>query len=278
MKNSRLIIVALTFLLSSYSPAQERSLSYKTITDIFYRNAKNPELTEYMKERCKLDLYYPEDKPGYTTIIWFHPGGIKEGSKFIPDPLKEKGVAIAAVNYRLSPRVKCPAYIDDAAASVAWIFNNIAKYGGDPDLVFVVGHSAGGYLTSMIGLDKKWLAAYGIDADKIAGLIALSGHTITHFTVREERGISGVQPVIDEYAPLYHVRPDAPPLVLVTGDRNLEMLGRYEENAYLWRMMKVAGHTQTEIYELQGYNHGGMALAAVGLVLDTIYKIVKSKN
>lgn len=106
------------------------------------------------------------------------------------------------------------------------------------------------YLASMIGLDKRWLSVHGIDADRIAGLVPLSGQTITHFTIREERNIPRKQPIIDEYAPLYHIRPDAPPLILMTSDRNLEMLGRYEENAYLMRMMKVVGHEKTELYEL----------------------------
>lgn len=278
MKNPiRILVVSLIILVTSITFAQEKSSGYTTSSDIFYRDASNSELTDYMKERCKLDLYYPTDKKDYATIIWFHAGGIKEGSKFIPEPMKNKGIAIAAVNYRLSPKVKCPAYIDDAAASVAWVFNNIADYGGNPDLIFVTGHSAGGYLTSMIGLDKKWLAEYDIDADRIAGLIPLSGHTITHFTVREEQGISGVQPVVNEYAPLYYVRPDASPLVLITGDRNLELLGRYEENAYLWRMMEVAGHKETTIYEIQGFDHGGMWVPAASIVLDNVERIIESK-
>ena len=128
--------------------------------------------------------------------------------------------------------------------------------GGDTSLIFVSGYSAGGYLTNMIGLDKRWLKTYSIDANRIAGLISFSGHTITHFTIREERGIPGTQPIIDDLAPLYHVRADAPPLILITGDRELEMLGRYEENAYLMRMMKVAGHTKTKLYEMDGYDHG----------------------
>ena len=74
-------------------------------------------------------------------------------------------------------------FVDDAAASVAWVFQNITSYGGDPKLIFVSGHSAGGYLTSMLGLDKSYLNSYGIDVDDIAGLIPYSGHTITHFTV-----------------------------------------------------------------------------------------------
>ena len=109
----------------------------------------------------------------------------------------------------------------------------------------------------MVGLDKTYLAKHGVDANQIAGLHPFSGHTITHFTPRQERGIAKEKPLIDKYAPLYHVRPDAPPIVLTTGDRDLELLGRYEENAYFWRMMKVAGHKASEIHEFKGRNHDG---------------------
>ena len=102
-------------------------------------------------------------------------------------------MAVVAVEYRLNPKVKAPKYIEDAAAAVSWVFKNIEQFGGDTSLIFVSGHSAGGYLTSMIGLDKSWLQKFSIDANKIAGLIPLSGHTITHFTVRAERNIPGTQ-------------------------------------------------------------------------------------
>ena len=75
-------------------------------------------------------------------------------------------------------------------------------------------------------------------------------------TVRKEKGIPNTQPLVDSFAPLYHVRPDAPPILLITGDRELEMLGRYEENAYFMRMLKVVGHKDVTLYELQGYDHG----------------------
>ncbi len=170
----------------------------------------------------------------------------------------------------MNPGAHCPEYIEDAAAAVAWTFKHIAKYGGDPDKIVVSGHSAGGYLTSMVGLDKKWLAKFNIDANKIAMLIPFSGHTITHMTIRKERGIPDTQPIVDEFAPLYHVRADAPPLILITGDREREMLGRYEENAYLWRMMKIAGHTKTKLYELDSFDHGGMASPAFEVLLNEI--------
>jgi len=234
------------------------SEAYTIKRDIGYREASVAEKDAYIGERCRLDVYCPADEKGFATVVWFHGGGLRGGERFVPEELKEQGLGVVAVNYRLSPKVSCPVYIDDAAAGVAWTFKHIAEYGGDPAKIFVSGHSAGGYLTSMVGLDTRWLAKYDVDANDIAGLIPFSGHTITHFTVRKERGIPGTQPIVDELAPLYHVRADAPPLVLITGDRELELLGRYEENAYLMRMMKVAGHEQTVLYELQGFGHGGI--------------------
>src|SRR5678816_3746384 len=75
---------------------------------------------------------------------------------------------------------------------------------------------------------------------------------------------------IRDRAPLFHVRKDAPPLLLITGDRELELIGRYEENAYLWRMMKEVGHPDTKIHELQGFDHGQMADPAHPLLLQFI--------
>ncbi len=222
-----------------------------------------------------MDIYYPKDKKNYATIIWFHGGGITAGSKELPKELMDKGYAIIGVGYRLSPKVTAPAYIEDAAAAVAWAFQHINKYGGSPNLIFVSGHSAGGYLGMMITLDKKYLNKYNIDANKIAGLIPFSGQAITHFTVRKERGIKETQPVIDEYAPLYFVRADAPPMLLITGDREMELYGRYEENAYLLRMMKLAGHKHTTLYELQGFDHGGMPTPAFPLLLKEVAAITK---
>jgi hypothetical protein len=91
----------------------------------------------------------------------------------------------------------------------------------------------------MITLDKSYLNKYQIDANKIAGIIPFSGQTITHFTIRKENGIGTLQPTIDKYATLYFVRAHASPMLLITGDREKELYGRYEENAYLARMMKL---------------------------------------
>lgn len=271
-----LVILILVFSNSlAQSVDTQISTGYKTLSNVFYYETDSTRSDRYLVERCRLDLYYPTEISSFPTIVWFHGGGLKGGDRFIPGPLKNNHIAIAAVGYRLYPQVTCPAYIEDAAAAVAWVFKNIQKYGGNPELIFVSGHSAGGYLTMMIGLDKKWLAAHGIDANRIAGLAPFSGHTITHFAIREERGIPGEQPIVDALAPLFHVRSDAPSLVLITGDRNQELLGRYEENAYLMRMMQVVGHQSTTLYELQGFDHGGMAEPAYFILLKYIENRLK---
>lgn len=280
IKNNLFALVTWVALaLPSATPAQETkppSENYATKTDISYRTGAN--ISDYMRERCRLDVYYPTQVNDFPTVVWFHGGGLTGGNRSVPKELKGKGIAVVAVNYRLSPKVKSPTYVEDAAAAVAWTFKNIEAFGGSAHRIFVSGHSAGGYLTSMIGLDKRWLAAHQIDADRIAGLIPYSGHTITHFTVRDERGIDGNQPIVDEMAPLFHVRKEAPPLLLITGDRELEMLGRYEENAYLWRMMQVVGHPDTKIMELDGYNHGQMAGPAHPLLLRFIMRTGSSRQ
>jgi len=244
--------------------------------DIFYYPDSISIKDAYLKSQCKLDIYYPKNVKNFATIVWFHGGGITGGGKEIPKELMDKGVAIIGVGYRLSPKAKAPAYIEDAAAAVAWAFKNIAAFGGNNKLIFVSGHSAGGYLGTMVTLDKQYLNKYNIDANSIAGLIPFSGQAITHFTVRQEMGIKDIQPTIDKYAPLYHVRADAPPMLLITGDREMELLGRYEENAYFSRMMKLAGHQSTRLYELQGFDHGGMAMPAFPLLLKEVAVIRKS--
>lgn len=247
----------------------DAKVDYATEENILYKDEGREPSDDYSKEQCRLDFYHPTNKPGFSTVVWFHGGGLCSGSRFVPEELKRQGIAVVAAGYRLHPKVACPAYIEDAAAAVAWAFNNVARFGGNADRIYVSGHSAGGYLTAMIGLDKRWLAKYGIDANRIAGLVPLSGHMITHMTIRKERGIPDSQPIIDEFAPLYHVRPDAPRLVLLTGDRELEMLGRYEENAYLMRMMKNAGHKSTMLYEFQGFDHG-MTVPGYAILLKQV--------
>lgn len=272
---NKVVILSCIALINITAFAQQ---SYKTIKSVKYYPAAEYKNDDYKDSMCVLDLYYPEGIKNFATIVWFHGGGITGGHRDLPGPLKNKGYAIATVEYRLSPAVKAPAYIEDAAAATAWVFKHIKQYGGSDQLIFLSGHSAGGYLASMITLDKAYLEKYNVDANNIAALIPFSGQAITHFTVRKERGIDPLQPVIDSMAPLYFVRKEAPPTILITGDRELELFGRYEENAYWHRMMQLAGHKQTRLFELDGYDHGNMPEGAYPLLLKEMQQRIKEIN
>lgn len=244
---------------------------YQQVNDIPYREKAEG----YAKERCKLDVYYPTDAKDAPVVVWFHGGGIEGGNKHIDRELRECGLVVVAVNYRLFPKAQIDDILDDAAASVAWTFENIEKYGGSKRRIFLAGHSAGGYLLDMIGLDKKWLAKYDIDADSLAALVPFSGQCITHFNIRKQQGIPPLQATIDQYAPLTYVRPDAPPVIIISGDRELELYGRYEEQAYFWRMLKLTGHKDVSLYEMQGFDHGSMAQPAYKILKDHIRRLSK---
>lgn len=263
------IVLPVLLLVCSVSLFAQQT-TYKLVKDIAYKTGT---LTDYEKERCKLDIYYPENLTNAPVIVWFHGGGLTGGEKMIPQELQEKGAIVVAPNYRLSPKVKTPLCIEDAAAATAWVFKNISTYNGDPAKIVMSGHSAGGFLDMMVVLDKHYLAVYDIDADTVAALVPFSGHTITHFTTRQEMDIPGTQPIINEYAPLYHVRKGVPPTLLITGGREVEMLGRYEENAYFYRMMKINGQTDIDLKELQGLNHGEMVSPACTLLINFMKKL-----
>ena len=260
----RLILLLLFVSFNSYSQNKyvfEKNINYRTGDD-------------YIDKRCVLDFYYPKNIDNYSTIIYFHGGALKSGNKNIPENLKNNDVAVIAVNYRLFPEIPTKLILDDTAKAVKWAFDNIEKYGGSKKLIFLSGHSAGGYISSMLGLDKSYLEKYSIDSNLLAGLIPLSGHTITHMTVREEMGMSNKQPFVDDMSPLFHIKKETPPYIMITGDRELELLGRYEENAYMHRMMKVNGNKNSELYELEGYGHG-MVYPSIPILLEKVKQISK---
>ncbi len=249
---------------------------YTTVKNVTYRTEAEANVDAYVKERCVLDVYHP-DTEGFATLVFLHGGGLVRGNKKIPEEFQGAGIAVVAPNYRLNPKVHAPVYIEDAAAAVAWVFTHIKEYGGDPDKIFVSGHSSGAYLAAMVGLDKRYLEAHGIDANRIAGLMISSSQASTFFRVKMERGIDPRQPIVDDLAPLFHARADAPPLLLMTGDRELEILGHYEENALLARVMKDMGHQDCRLLEFDGYGHG-ITIPGFPMMLKEIERVLGAED
>lgn len=271
--------VILVFIVSVCLPvvlsASDAEKGYRHIKDISY--VPEDETDEYRRERCRLDIYYPEDTDGFATLVWFHGGGLEGGSKSLLDEFRGCGFAVVDVNYRLSPKALCPSYIEDAAQSVAWVMEHIAGYGGSPDQVYVGGHSAGGYLALMVTLAKGYMAACGADADRIVKAYPVSGQTFTHYAIRAERGLPRDLPVIDSLAPSNNVRKDGAPVMLITGDDDLEMLSRYEENLILYVLLKNLGHP-VELYQLEGFDHGTVLSPAACLIRDDIIRLWKESS
>ena len=258
------------------SAGAQNNSNYEIFKDIPYYPDSIRNNNAYIKEQCVLDIYKPIGKTNAPVIVWFHGGGLTGGKKSIPKELLDYGYVIVSIEYRLSPKVKAPAYIEDAAAGTAWAFKHIEKYNGNAKQIFLSGHSAGGYLDLMIGLDNKWLAKHDIRTDQIAGLLPLSPQVITHYTIRDENGISKYQPLIESYAPIYHIKKETPPIVLITGDREMELLGRYEENAYFLRMMKLIDNKHIKLFELEGLDHGEMMRPGIYLLMKEINIILNN--
>ena len=275
------LAVGLTVLAILKTSAQISPLSPSAhIDDVAYYDAQAlHQADEYQKSQCKLDLRYPTNHAGFATVVWFHGGGLTGGRRHFIN-LNDPGIAVAAVGYRLSPKAQHPAYLEDAAAATAWVIKNIAPYGGDSNKVFVAGHSAGGYLCAMIGMDPRWLAPHGISNLQLAGLIPVSGQVTTHFHVKKLRGDTGKQyrPLIDEFAPLYYCASNLPPICMVVGERKLEFKCRVEENDLMAVSLRTLGHPNVEFHELAGLNHGTVGTGAMPYAQQFIEKFSSRKK
>ena len=201
---------------------------------VYYSATPRKTADEYTRERCVLDLYLPAKVTGFPTVVWFHEGDLESGERAIPKVFRNRGLAVAAPDYRLSPKATCEQAIADAAQAVAYVLWHIEALGGDPTRVFVAGSGAGGYLAGLVVLDTSLLAQCGVKDAKLAGLVSINGTASTHPTVLKQRGGEFVGRIVaDTLSPMHHIRRDAPPILLVTADRRLEKSELYESNVYM---------------------------------------------
>jgi acetyl esterase/lipase len=132
----------------------------------------------YENEKDLLDIYMPEGASDVPVIVFFHGGGLRIGSKedarVVASRFVPMGIGVVSANYRLSPAVMHPAHVRDAAAATAWVIKNIRPYGGNPDNVYVAGHSAGAYLAALLTLDPGHLGVHGLSPSAIRGTIPIS--------------------------------------------------------------------------------------------------------
>ena len=219
----------------------------------------------------KLDIYAPKSAAGNApVIVFFYGGAWQTGDKkeylFAAQALAAQGAIVVVPNYRLYPQVTFPGFLEDGAAATAWTLANIRKWGGDPMSLFLVGHSAGAYISVMLALNREYFAAAGIPDVKLAGAVGLSGpYDFLPLTRADVKAIFEVVPEMAVTQPIHYARPDAPPLLLLTGDNDDTVYPRNTEHL-ADRIRALGGQAEDRIYS--GVTHVGTVLALTPLFRD----------
>jgi acetyl esterase/lipase len=178
-------------------------------------------------DRGQLDVYAPPmGQGGAPTVVFFYGGGWRRGDRaryrFMGQVLASCGMVAVIPDYRIYPDAQFPDFIEDAAAATAWAKANIAQYGGDPDKLFLMGHSAGAYNAAMLALDSRWLEAVGLDPRRdLCGAIGLAGpYDFLPLHSETMKAIFGEAAQSVHTQPIEHVDGRAPPMLLITGGRD----------------------------------------------------------
>jgi acetyl esterase/lipase len=210
--------------------------------------------------RQKLDIYAPVGLPQPAPVVMFIYGGSwNTGSRrdysFVGRALAARGYVTAVVDYRLVPEVLFPVFVEDNALALRWIRDNIAPYGGDPRRIAIVGHSAGAYNAVMLGLDRRFLRAAGVDPGSVKAVAGLSGpYDFLPFTSRDAEAAFGRWPRLPETQPINRVRSDAPPMFLASGDADTLVSVR-NTRTLAARLRSAGAPVEERIYP--GVDHGG---------------------
>jgi arylformamidase len=151
-------------------------------------------------ERQVLDIYAPQGAKNLPVVFWIHGGGWQGGDKssvqIKPQAFVDKGYVFVSTNYRLLPQVDMATIVGDIAKSIHWVHDHIAEYGGDPQRLLVMGHSAGAQLAALVSIDERYLKAEGLSLSIIKACVPVDGDTYDVPAIIEtaetRRGVHGL--------------------------------------------------------------------------------------
>lgn len=173
-------------------------------------------------ERQTLDIYAPvgASEGPRPVVVFFYGGswnsGTRKGYNFAGRALAAQGYVVVVPDYRLVPQVHFPAFVQDGANAVRWLRANVADYGGDPEQIVLMGHSAGAHIAAMLATDPQWL---GEDRSALRGLVGLAGpYDFAPFDTAAAIEAFGKWPRAEETQPITYAGSGAPPALLLTGE------------------------------------------------------------
>jgi len=214
---------------------------------------------EYADARDRLDVFMPADSSGVPVIVFLHGGGLLIGDKgqaaSVVQALVPRGIGVVAPNYRLSPAVEHPAHLEDAAAAFAWTVQNIAEYGGDPERVYLAGHSAGAYMATLLTLDDSYLESVGLSPSTIKGMVAISPFLYVEEVAPDRpKSVWGSDASVWTMAsPSSYFRPGNPPLFFLYADGDAEWRRGQIHRAVT--ALQALGQERVEVVEIPDRDH-----------------------
>jgi acetyl esterase/lipase len=183
------------------------------------------------ESRHRMDLYLPNGKPqSAPAVLFFYGGGFISGNKreyrFVGQALASLGIIVAIADYGIFPDHRFPEFVEDGAKASAFLHKKLPDYGGDPNRLFVAGHSAGAYIAVMLASNPEYLSEAGADQSILAGAIGVAGpYDFLPITNETRIEIFG-GPDRVETQPIHFIDGKRPPMLLLTGDRDVNILPR----------------------------------------------------
>ncbi|HEX2889490.1 alpha/beta hydrolase [Vineibacter terrae] len=238
----------------------------------------------------KLDVYLPAaaGASSLPCLVFFHGGawinGTKEWMGFMAPPILSAPAIFVAANYRLAPAVKHPALVEDCLDALAWVRARLAQWGGDPDRLFVGGHSAGGHLAALAVLDRARAQAHGLPAQAVRGCLAVSAP----FDLRGARATAASQKAYEALlatpqdaasaSPIAFVDDQAPPFFIAWGDGDFPalmnqapaMAEALRSHGRVVRTLQIAGADHFRANEVCADPHGDWARLAMRWLAGSI--------
>jgi acetyl esterase/lipase len=223
-------IFRLLVLVAVFSGIQACSLKrVSRIKDITYLQ-KNDSL---QIEKQALNVFTPKKrKASRNVLVFIHGGNWNSGKKslynFLGSRLARKGVVAVIIDYPLSPQANYEQMAYASAVAVQWVKNNIEQYGGDPDRIFVSGHSAGGHLAALISIRGEYFDKLNIQ-NPVKGCILIDAAGLDMYGYLKEQNYTEGHTYLKTFtsdpaqwkqaSPLYHLHQGMPPLLIYRGEK-----------------------------------------------------------